>query len=509
MVRNLATPPWVDSIHHGLITRLIMESGGIPETYAPYLPTEADYYHFGFHSALSFFIWLTGYDIIEGMLIFGQVLNALIVFAIYLFTNTLTKKRSAALAAALIAGVFTLMPAYYTSWGRYTQLVGLLVLPTAFRLFDININQFHINNKSLFVISSIVFAGLILIHYRVTAFLGVLIIAYIIAQISLKKWKNAVILLILLGIITTLLLLPWLPGAITNLLLPKGIGWSGNTKSLSQIPWNFLKPGLGFIALGLAGVGLMFGVVLRKRFLITILLWTGLLYLLANLSWFGIPGSGLVNPISMEITLFMPIAAIGGFAIGGVFDVLDKFLPYSWKIVFGVIFIIIGSITSIIGMQRLLPTLNPNTFLAREADIPAIDWISKNIPVHETILINPTGWGYGLYMGQDGGYWISPLSGHLAFPSPVLYGLGTRTEINNINNKIEKLLQIGEDGAAIWEWLQVEDIHYVYLGARGGVISPKALETSGKFAVRYHQDGTWLFETIIDEPLSNTINPVE
>jgi hypothetical protein len=43
MARDLVAPPWVDSIHHSLITRLMMESGGIPETYAPYLPAEANY----------------------------------------------------------------------------------------------------------------------------------------------------------------------------------------------------------------------------------------------------------------------------------------------------------------------------------------------------------------------------------------------------------------------------------------------------------------------------------
>jgi hypothetical protein len=282
----------------------------------------------------------------------------------------------------------------------------------------------------------------------------------------------------------------------------------GNTNSFSQIPWNFLKPGLGLVAIALAGVGLAIGAILRKRFMITTLLWTGLLYLLANLSRFGFPGSGFVNPISMEITLFIPISIIGGFAIGGVLEVLDKYVSYSWKIAFRVVFIVIGVISSIFGIQRLLPTLNPNTFLSRNADMLAIDWISKNIPNLDSILINPTGWGYGLYMGQDGGYWISPLSGHQTIPPPVLYGLGTRSEIKSINTKIEQLLQIGEDATAIWEWLQTEEIHYVYLGARGGVISPKALQNSDKFAVRYHRDGTWVFETLID-PSITTKNPVE
>ena len=28
-----------------------------------------------------------------------------------------------------------------------------------------------------------------------------------------------------------------------------------------------------------------------------------------------------------------------------------------------------------------------------------------------TVLINPFTWGYGLYAGNDGGFWISPLAG--------------------------------------------------------------------------------------------------
>jgi hypothetical protein len=35
MVRDLAAPAWVDSVHHAVITRLIIESGSIPGSYAP------------------------------------------------------------------------------------------------------------------------------------------------------------------------------------------------------------------------------------------------------------------------------------------------------------------------------------------------------------------------------------------------------------------------------------------------------------------------------------------
>jgi hypothetical protein len=112
MARDLSAPAWVDSIHHAAITRLILEKGGYPSTYAPYIDIDATEYHAGFHSVLASFQWLSGLDSPEAMLLLGQVLNALIVFAVYLLAVALTHHRSAGLGAAAIAGLFTPMPAY-------------------------------------------------------------------------------------------------------------------------------------------------------------------------------------------------------------------------------------------------------------------------------------------------------------------------------------------------------------------------------------------------------------
>ena len=136
MVRDYATPTWVDSVHHGLITRLILEQGGFPASYAPYLDIQITEYHPGFHSVLASFIWLSGLSIDQAMLILGQVLNALAIFASYLFTVSLLSDRRAGLLAAAITGLFTPMPAYYTSWGRYTHLAGMLILPVFFSFLE-------------------------------------------------------------------------------------------------------------------------------------------------------------------------------------------------------------------------------------------------------------------------------------------------------------------------------------------------------------------------------------
>ncbi len=137
MVRDLSAPPWVDSIHHAMITRLIVELGGFPPTYAPFLNIQTANYHPGFHSQLAVFHWLSGMDIATAMLLFGQVLNALIVFSVYLFTTTFTEDKVAGVVAALVAGLFTPMPAYFTSWGRYTELVSLVMLPAAMALIKL------------------------------------------------------------------------------------------------------------------------------------------------------------------------------------------------------------------------------------------------------------------------------------------------------------------------------------------------------------------------------------
>ncbi|RPI78340.1 MAG: hypothetical protein EHM41_25305, partial [Chloroflexi bacterium] len=134
MVRDLSAPAWVDSVHHAFITRLIVETGGFPNTYQPYFDISPTEYHTGYHAGLAAFQWFTGLDLLQGMLIHGQVLNVLAVAVIYLLTTTLTKNRTAGVLSAAIAGLFTPMPAYYTSWGRYSQLAGLLLLPAALAL---------------------------------------------------------------------------------------------------------------------------------------------------------------------------------------------------------------------------------------------------------------------------------------------------------------------------------------------------------------------------------------
>jgi len=541
MVRDLSAPPWVDSVHHGTITRLILERGQLPETYAPYINIDNARYHSGYHVILATFIWLSALDLPQAMLILGQVLNASMVLAVYLFTTTLTRDRMAGVFAALISGVITPMPAYYTSWGRYTQLTGLLILPTSYKLIrDLiekqaslfpraSLTQGIKQNWKDYLLASISCAGLFLIHYRVIAFLGCLLIAdYIIRRLRecfgrvRTKWSKTegasnntnnttplpqpftlfdslvqeIITITIVAFLSILFILPWLPATLTSLFIPKLSLWQGaRTAAFDGFAWNYLTAAWGKYSLYLAGLGILWSVLRRPSFVPTLILWTGLLFLLANLGVWGLAGSGFINNTSVAITLFIPISTLGGYFLAQLLA-LRKRLAREWmRIAYTLVF---GSVSLVLALQaarHLLPILNPITFLFRPEDARAAAWIAQHIPPDETIVINPFAWGYGLFAGNDGGYWITPLSGRKTLPPPVLYALDNNIEnVKHMNALIQQIINYGQNPEQLYALLKENGLNYLFIGRRGGIFSPRLLEESPLFRVIYKAEGTWVFQ---------------
>jgi asparagine N-glycosylation enzyme membrane subunit Stt3 len=191
MVRDLATPAWVDAVHHALITRLILINGSYPSTYLPLLNFSPTLYHPGFHSIAASFAWLTNLDLPHSLLILGQVLNAFAVFSVYLITKTLTRSAYAGLFAAFITGFITPLPAYYTSWSRYTELTGILLLPVVISLIQLWLDGDADGKESWILgLGALVAAGLFMIHYRVVVFLACLLIIYTIFRITFGSEPN-------------------------------------------------------------------------------------------------------------------------------------------------------------------------------------------------------------------------------------------------------------------------------------------------------------------------------
>ncbi|MEW5868960.1 MAG: DUF6541 family protein [Chloroflexota bacterium] len=513
MVRDLATPAWVDPVHHALITRTIMEAGAFPETYQPYLPSTSASYHAGLHASLAAFTALTSLPLQRSLLIFGQVLNALSVFAVYLLAAHLTRDRKAALLAAWLAGLFTPMPAYYTSWGRYTQLAGLLILPAGVLLIDYLLSDSKTSEPALLprppalALAGLALGGLWLTHYRVAAFLACLVLADRVTRFVRdwwrgSYWKTAISHLVLwsgLGGLALLLTLPWWPAALGQLFTPVFANWNPTTPNhlplFSDFTWSYLTAGLGKITLILAAFGLRLAQNQGRRFFLTIFLWIVLLFSSANLGFLRLPGQGLITNASVEIALFLPISILGGYLLAGIINTADLITPPGWHKLAYAALAALAIAASWHAGSVMLPVLNPVTLLSRQADLTAIQWLDQHLPPGEPVLINAFSWGYGTYAGNDGGYWIGPLAGHPTIPPAVLFSLSnTPEEAARLRAQSRQAFDASSDPEALLAFLKSQGVHYVFSGVRGGPLSPSALRASPFFQILYNQDGVWLFQ---------------
>jgi hypothetical protein len=511
MVRDLAAPAWVDSVHHALLTRLIVDSGALPDTYAPFIQADTASYHAGFHSLAAAFCGLSGLGVPQAMLLLGQVLNALAVLAAYLLAKDLTGNPAVGLVAALIVGLFSPMPAYYTSWGRYTQLAGLVMLPAAFVLARRALARREQTSPSpspspkgggiaSLLLAILALAGLVLVHNRVVVFYACLLLAYLLGQRYGRgtRWRHLVrdgLCLALIGGGALLLTLPWLVPAVTSFWLPKLEAWTGADPQVFQdFSWRYLTSARGDYVLVLGALGWVWALIRRRRFPLTLGLWAGLLVAVASLGVWGLPGGGFVNYVSVEISLFLPLSVLGGYVVSEVLAAWRTALSLRWLAVYRGAVAVLFVASLAFGAWTLLPILNVDTVLFHQADEPAMRWIEANTPADAVFAINPMPWSAYLYAGADGGAWIAPLDRRQTIPPPVLYGIGPPAEVQAVNDLCAQMLRQGDDPEALLALLQEQGITHVYIGARGGPLSAQALAASDGYRPVYNGQGVWVFE---------------
>src|SRR5690606_13085096 len=140
----------------------------------------------------------------------GQVLNALMALAGAGMATLYWRKPSAALVSAIVIGVLSMMPAYYISWGRYTQLTGLLLLPAIAITWH---GGLYRPKFGYYVAAAILLAGLSIVHFRMLVFalclLAAITAVWLWYQSDLAQWRR-IVALALTGLGSMALAGPWL-----------------------------------------------------------------------------------------------------------------------------------------------------------------------------------------------------------------------------------------------------------------------------------------------------------
>ncbi len=478
--RDLVLPNWVDSQHHYLITRVILEHGGLPETLSPYLDVPF-YYHYGFHGVTAFLTALSGVTIAQGMLVFGQVLSALIGLSVYALARALWEDWRPALFAALLVAFVTQMPAYYLTWGRYTLTMGLVLLPLA---MSTALDMLRPSFKKQQVLSlALLTASLLLTHYfaglLLALFLGALAIISLLTR-SRTVWMALGDLgwVVLGGGLGLAAAGPWLfrvlrfsstslgvqshlPQTLSGLLTPPGS---------SDYLWYLLGPSWNYVLLWIALGAMILAVFLRASR--SFVIWSGVM------AFFLLPHSLSLPPFRPDhfaITCFLPITIWTGWLFWKFGIWFDEWLERQWLSSALLFVLLIVFVTW--GLFNTGSVINTVTVLVTEDDLAALDWIRESTPPDARFFINTTYWLEGTYRGVDAGGWILPYTGRWAIVPTVFYAYGTHVDsIRQIQNWSERASEISSCDETFWGLSEDADLNYVYLHRDVGNLLPQHLE---------------------------------
>jgi hypothetical protein len=494
---ELILPAWVDSLHHVLIVKVILENGGIPSTMDPYLPIPF-YYHFAFHLLAGIFSFMSGLAPENAVLGIGQVLNAAVALSIYRLGIALWDDRWRAALAALLVGFVSTMPAYYVSWGRYTLLVGLVLLPLAMAAaLDIFRKGASVPRA---VHLSLLTGGLLLAHYFAAILLAVFLVilgvqTFIqdIRQANLLK-GNRWLYLITGAVGGAALAGVWIVR--TWIYANRGISISAIVSTevatnlyfpdyLSYL-WRLLGPGHNYLLMGLAGLGLILAIWQTKTRAFA--LWSICLVLMSQ------PWGLNISPFRPDhgvIILFLPVGLLAStFLINSG----ERFLSGRLVIAGNILLVMTIGMILIWGVISTRTIINPATVLASQADLQALEWIKEDIPEDARFFINVAYWQNRSYRGVDGGWWITPLTGRDTLLPPVIYVMG---EIDYV----EKVLEQGRKGSQLegctlemWELIEDAGLTHIYLNRTVGPLYPDSLADCPGLTILYEKDGVFIYE---------------
>lgn len=517
-IRSMTVPLWGDSYQHTMMAQLIVDNGGLFNSWQPYAELTTFTYHFGFHSAAAVFQWLTHLDMPKVILWVGQLMNVFAVLAIYPLATKVGRSRWAGVAAVLVAGLLLPMPMYYLNWGRYTQLAGQLILPGAIYLAWTALESAD-RNWRLNGLVWVILAGLALTHYLVTILAGMFFVAMIFLRLRDKNFHKLLINLILLFAGVAVLFLPWFVHVFLGK-LPNILAYyvAAPTQAASTFLQDFNSIGnltlymptvfwlLLFLCLG-------WGLWRREKGLALISLWWFLDLLATNPQWLHLPGQGVITNFTLFIAAYIPAGIIVGAGFGWLLALIKRAIQtksHPWRQwAYSILLLVLLTGSGLLFVSRRLNDIQvKSSALVTRPDVIAAGWIKNNTPPNAVFLVNSFfAYGDTLIAGDDAGWWLPLLANRQTTLPPLTYGSEAGPKLDYIFRINELTADINSKGVTdpdVMALLAERGVDYVYVGQQEGrvnnngitTINPDDLISSSSFRLVYHQDRVWVFEVL-------------
>jgi hypothetical protein len=547
-IEDLVLPAWVDSVHHALLIRIAAEQGQAPYSLQPYLPVDNLPYHWGYHVFMAPLWQLSGLELPHTMLWSGQILNALHVLTCAALATYFWRQPLAGVVAGLVVGLISTMPAYYVSWGRYTQLTGLLMLPPLVISWHA---WLHRPTRWNGLCTALLLAGLSVVHVRVLIFALALIAMISMLWLLEANWHTLRTrlgpALALAGLVVGLTG-PWLWHLVIRELVPAAgdpqiLVGGGNYNALREtLLWTGQNPLLAALAM----VAAVWGLWQRSRVAVMFVGWIVLLVVLSNpwLVGYLLPFSGLLvvlwgiqqrrvlallvgcvlllcNPLLVQfpyiwlitnevvtITLFVPLSALIGGGAYMLYARLGHLLRLRVPARVGYVVLLI--LASGWGAWNSRTIINPVTVFVYAEDVAALEWANEHTPPDARFLINATSWFPMVDRGVDGGWWLMPLTGRWTSTPPALYVHGTPEYVGQVHARSTQIatFEHGQE-QQLYELIRREGITHIYIrdyytnldGERvSPPIQPHIFQHTDMFEQLYKQDTVTIFRVLPNDP---------
>jgi|GEM_PF-1893742 len=490
-VRDVSLPMWVDSPQHSYVVGQILARRGLPATYGALVPPQVFDYHFGFQALAAYGSWLSGAGPGRAVLATGQLLSGVLCLAVYALMRDLEMSPRAAAVSALLVGLVTTYPTYYVTWGRYPELAGLVALPAAYASLTA-VSEKGWRRRD-FVAAALAAIALILVHPRVAEFLAALLIATFLIR---RRWTTidwvGVTRAVAAGVLGLILGLPWLIRLwrAHHVATLSGVVQTGGSPMI--IPTELLFVGNDTVLIAIGGVAAVVAAWRRPRFAATIVIWCGLVILVANLNRLGLPINLWLDGNSIAIAAFIPAVVLVGFLAGAI---AERARIATWRVTGRVVVVAAVAALALSRWPGMLTLVNPCCRLVGPGDLAAMAWVREYTPPSARFLINGYLWQDDVWAGSDAGSWLPVVADRRVTLPPMFYAVGPARQVQLINDQA-RFFATTTDPTAIARAAGCLGIDYVFIGAKGGSLDPVHLVASGRYKVDYRAGGAWVLELV-------------
>lgn len=514
-IRELTTPSWGDSVQHAVMTQLMVDNGGLFESWLPYAPHQSLTVHFGFAAAAAALQWVTGLNAAKATLMAGQAINAIAILALYPLAVRIGKGNHwAGVGALLAAGLLSPIPAFYVNWGRYAQLTGQAVLPAAlwflWRATEARRSVRQVWPELLLAGGAV--AGMTLSYYRMPFYYAAFVLAWLLFHVlpdyrwNIHRWAALAARLVLVGVVAVAFVLPWLSNVAGGKLATGLSGSMAISTPLEQVlaeyrVWRDITTYIPWALIGLSAAAVTWAAIRRQWTAVSPAAWASLLFALPAGRLIRLPGANYMQSFAVLIALYMPVGLLVGWLVGQAAASLSRLRRWGLASMLVALLLTAGW-----GGRSQITVVQPFFRMVFPADEAAMHWIQENTPPDARFLVN----GFLIYygrssVGSDAGWWI-PLLARRENTMPPQYALLNEKPLApDYNQAVTQLVKdLQSTSLASPEGLRLlcqAGVTHAYVGQARGMIGYEAvpllsveeLEAFPFFELIYQQDQVRVF----------------